>query len=129
MTEERETLAGLLNLEMVKRGWNQRELADAIGLDPSRISRVLAGRAGVAMTKVPALAEVLDRDPTDIAGLIYEARFNDAPARPLTLTQRVESVEEELSAMRSQVAELTAMLEKGVARKLAPKKATGRKRT
>ncbi len=123
MAKDPDTLASALNQCMAEKGWTQRELALQLGVDPSRISRVLTGKEGMAMTRVERLAQVLDRPEQEVAGLVWNAR-REPGQRPSTLGERVTALETELTEMRSEMAKLIETLEQAVG-----SKATGRKRT
>ncbi len=59
-------------------GRTRRELARALGVDPARISEILAGRRHVKVREVPALARFLDMD----AGVVLLRLNGEAPAAP-----------------------------------------------
>jgi transcriptional regulator with XRE-family HTH domain len=50
------------------RDLNQRQLADAIGLDPSSMSRVEKGERAVSVSELVRLAKVLDVRVEDLLG-------------------------------------------------------------
>ena len=48
------------------KGWNQRELAERIGVDRNWVSAIESGRQNVSLQTLRKFAEALSMDPTDL---------------------------------------------------------------
>jgi len=56
------TKAGLkLKIACVREGFTQREIAKAVGVDPTLISKVMAGERRISIRKKKIIARILNR--------------------------------------------------------------------
>lgn len=105
-----QTLAQILNGLLVEHGWSQRELAAQLGVDPSRISRVLSSREGMSMRRVPRIAELTGLPEHEVAAAVWNASRTPGQ-RPATLGERVSQLENTVDDLREQVAKIASHLE------------------
>jgi HTH-type transcriptional regulator/antitoxin HigA len=66
---EKPTVAELIALHLEEKGFNQRELAAAIGVSPSRINDYIAGRSEPSLRIARLLCMVLDIPPATMLGV------------------------------------------------------------
>jgi transcriptional regulator with XRE-family HTH domain len=95
---------------MRDQGLSQRELADAIGVSQSRISRWIGGGQGPQMDRIPLIAKVVGLTEAEVAALVWQARKEPNRAA-LTYGERLSALEGELADMREQMQRVVALLD------------------
>lgn len=61
-----QAFGGRVREQRIAKGWNQRELAERVGVDRNWVSAIESGRQNVSLQTLRKFAEALSMDPTDL---------------------------------------------------------------